>query len=334
MLDRTAAIVVCAALALACLRTERDSYPLSGRVVAVDAAAGQVTIAHDVIPGFMPAMTMPFEVQDPAALAGVARGDLVAALLRSADSRFWLEQLEVTQKGTAADAGPDATAPGYRTPQPGEAVPDVALTNQDGRKVRLSHYRGRALALTFIFTRCPIPDFCPRMSHHFVEVEAALRSDPELAGRAHLLSVSFDTEYDTPEVLKAYGRGFLRGADGFEHWDLAGGDAGEIRRLADFLGLDYEEESGQFTHNLRTAVITPDGKLFRVRRGNDWTPQQLVQDLKEAALNTVPSTASAGPSHHCCHPARASRPSSRGIQGGSRSDHSLAGTYGFANNPG
>jgi len=170
-----------------------------------------------------------------------------------------------------------------RRPQPGDRLPDVALVNQDGRAVHLSDYRGRALALTFVFTRCPMPDFCPLMMKSFAAAHATLVADPALRERTHLLTVSFDPGHDTPPVLRAYGLPWQKTDPPFTHWELATGELGAIRDLGAALELDFVEEEGSFTHNLRTAVVGPEGRLVRLYRGNEWTADELLDDLRTAA---------------------------------------------------
>jgi protein SCO1/2 len=159
----------------------------------------------------------------------------------------------------------------------------VDLVNQDGESRRLSEYRGRALAVTFIFTRCPLPDYCPLMMKKFAAAHTALIADDAARAGTHLLTVSFDTKHDTSEVLRSYGEPFQKTEPPFTHWELASGTEEAIRTLGGELGLDYVEESRSFTHNLRTAVIGPDGRLVRVFRGNEWTSDELVSELRAAA---------------------------------------------------
>ena len=258
-------------------------YPLKGKVVEVDIAGRTVTIAHEDIPGFMPAMTMPFVVleKDAALLRGVGAGDEITAALVALDSRYWLEDLVVVRKGTP---DPNATpGPHAREPLPGDAMPDVALVDQDGKPLRLADYHGKAVALTFIFTRCPLPDYCPLVMKKFQAAQALLVKDATLAVRTHLLTVSFDTKHDTPDVLRAFGKPFQKTTPPFTHWTLATGKDEAIRRLGGALELDYVEENRSFTHNLRTAVLDAEGKLRRLFRGNEWTPEELVTELKAAA---------------------------------------------------
>jgi protein SCO1/2 len=284
--SRALALLLLAALGSPACRREAAPaarYPLKGTVVEVDVAKRTITIAHQDIPGFMPAMTMPYVVleKDAALLGSVAPGDEVTATLVAPDSRYWLEDLVVVRKGTP---DPNATpAPRAHEAHPGDAVPDVALVDQDGRPVRLSDYRGRAVALTFVFTRCPFPDFCPLMMRSFATADAALAKDRRLAARTHLLTLSFDPKHDTPEVLRAFGLPFQKTKPPFTRWTLATGTDDAIRALGGALELDYVEESRSFTHNLRTAVLDREGRLRRLFRGNEWTPEELVAELKAAA---------------------------------------------------
>jgi protein SCO1 len=288
-MSRPSALLLILLAALAAPACKRDApaagprYPLKGKVVEVDVANRKVTIAHEDIPGFMPAMTMPFVVleKDAALLREVGPGDEITATLVVPDSRYWLEDLVVVKKGTP---DPNAT-PASRAlePHPGDTVPDVALVDQDGRPLRLADYRGKAVALTFVFTRCPMPDFCPLMMKNFQAAHATLSNDAVLAARTHLLTISFDTKHDTPDVLRAFGKPFQKTATPFAHWTLATGKEEAIRELGGALGLDYVEEDRSFTHNLRTAVLDRDGKLRRLFGGNEWTPEELVAELKAAA---------------------------------------------------
>ena len=258
-------------------------YPIEGRVVEVDRASRSVTLAHGDIPGFMPAMTMPFVVleRDAALLQAMTPGQSLRATLVVSDSRYWLEELVVV--GAPVPIAGASPAETRREPQPGDAVPDAALVDQDGHALRLADYRGRALAITFVFTRCPMPDFCPFLMTGFARAHETLVADAVLARKTALLSVSFDVEHDRPAVLRAYGLPFQKTKPPFSHWRLATGRLDEIRRLGAALGLDFSEEDRSFTHNLRTAVIGSDGRLRRLFRGNDWKAEELVAELTAAA---------------------------------------------------
>ena len=251
--------------------------------MSVDPVNRAITVAHQDIPGFMPAMTMEFVVleKDAPLLARVGAGDEVSATLVVADSRYWLEDLVVVKKGT-----PDPNAkPSHQAREavPGTPVPDVTLVDQDGQPLRLSALKGRAYALTFVFTRCPLPEFCPLMMRNFAAAEALVVADPTLRERTRLLTISFDTKHDTPQVLRSFGKPFQKTNPPFTHWLLATGTDDAIRTLGSALELDYVGESSSFTHNLRTAVIDPQGRLSRLFRGSDWQPQELVDALRAAA---------------------------------------------------
>lgn len=248
----------------------------------VDREAKEATVAHEEIPGFMAAMTMVFPVKDETALALLGPGAEITGTLAVQGADYWLEEVAVVKPAGAAGAAP--TPAPHVEPSPGDPVPDVALVNQDGRPLRLADLRGKAVALTFIFTRCPLPEFCPRLGESFARVHDLL-GRAGLLERTHLLSISFDTGFDTPKVLRSYGARFQKGASAapaFSHWEFLTGKPDAVRQLATFFGLEFEEESGQFTHNLRTAVVDPQGRVVSVRRGSDWDPGGVVGDLERA----------------------------------------------------
>jgi protein SCO1/2 len=272
-------IAVTLLLASACARPAADAhrYALQGRVLEVEKGESRARVAHQDIPGFMPAMTMTFAVHDPAAAAELRPGDAIRAVLVVTDDESWLEKVEIVARGLPVPEAPATVRP---EPQIGALAPDVHLVDQDGQPLRLRDLRGSAVALTFIFTRCPLPDYCPRMSQQFAEVERRLAARPELRAATRLVSVSFDAEHDTPEVLTAYARRYTRPP--FRHWRFASGDPAEVRRLADFVGLEYQADEGSFVHNLRTAVIDPQGRLAALFRGNGWEPGALLDSLAQA----------------------------------------------------
>ena len=225
---------------VACNRTKR--YPLQGEVVDKDASTGEITVNHGDIPGFMAAMAMPYRVKDPAVLQQVEPGDKITAeVVVSGDrSNYWLENVRITDKSGRGKFKPPT---GSQMLVPGARVPDITLTNQDGRKIRLSDFAGKAVLVTFIYTRCPMPNFCPRLSSQFARIQNALRKNPDDYKETQLLTISFDPKYDTPAVLRKYGLAYLEGDEsGFAHWDFASTDPADLRRLAQAFGLEYEEE--------------------------------------------------------------------------------------------
>lgn len=269
---------------VACRPTERAQnlrrFDLRGKVISVDKAQQQLIVAHEEIPDFMKAMTMPFTLKDRDALEVAAAGDLLQATLVVADDGYWLENPVITKGGgEASETGAVAGSP-----QRGAEVPDFSLVNQDGKRIRLSQYRPtRALLLTFIYTRCPLPEYCSLMSSNFAELERHLKSNEVLYGRTHLLSISIDPEYDTPKVLRSYGGAYTENykEEKFDHWEFATGKPEEIKSVAGFFGLNYNAEQGEIVHSLRTAIITPEGRVYKVYSGNEWKPSQMLRDLEE-----------------------------------------------------
>jgi len=260
-------------------------YDLKGKVVAVNKSERTATIAHEDIKGYMPAMTMPFKIRSDADLELLKPGDQVTGTLVVDDVSSWVEITAIVEGPVTVSQTADV--PGE--PKPGTEVPDFGLVNQDGKRIHLAQYRGRALALTFIYTRCPMPDQCTLMSNNFATIDQELQKQPEVYAKTHLLTISFDPEYDSPKVLRSYGASHTgRYTDEtFQHWEFATGSADEVKGVAQFFGLRYfhDTESGQdqVLHSLRTVVIGPDGKLFKLYRGNEWKPAEIVGDLQSLA---------------------------------------------------
>ena len=257
-------------------------YSINGKVVAVDKKDRTATIEHEDIVGYMPAMTMPFRIKNDADLEMMKPGDQVTGSLVVNDTSSWVEIATIAE-GTAP-LSPTAEIPGE--PKPSDDVPDFGLTNQDGKRIHLAQYRGKALALTFVYTRCPQPDQCTLMSTNFATVDKELQKEPDVYAKTHLLTISFDPDYDTPKVLRSYGASHTgRYSDEtFQHWEFATGTKDEVKGIAQFFGLRYfqDTESGdeQVIHSLRTAIIGPDGKLVKLYRGNEWKPADVINDLR------------------------------------------------------
>jgi protein SCO1/2 len=263
-------------------------YDFSGKVVSIEKDKHQITIAHEEIKDYMPAMTMPFTVKDDWVFGVVKPGDQIAAAYVVDGTESWLEEVVVKQEGI--EAGNPASGVGME-PKPGDEIPNYRLINQDGDAIRVHDFKGKALLLTFIFTRCQDPDQCTLMSNNFAAINQELLKRPELYQKTHLLSISFDPEYDTPKVLRSYGAAYTgKYADEtFDHWEFASGSADEVKGIAQFFGLRYykDEQSGkeQMIHSLRTALIGPDSKIVKIYRGNEWKPDEALSDLKDAVGN-------------------------------------------------
>jgi protein SCO1 len=258
----------------------QQRYDLKGVVVNVDKRGSTVTIAHHAIPDYMDAMTMPFKLKDEWAFDKMEPGNRVQATLVVDGMRSWLENIVIMQD--AVDDSGAAAAAASVGPKPGDEVPDFTLINQDGKRIRLRGHGGRALVLTFIYTRCPLPDYCPLMTDNFAEIVKALKGDPALYAKTQLLSISVDPEYDTPARLREYGGGRTTegGAQTFIHWEFATGSADEVKEVATYFGLQYFTEADQIVHSLVTAVISPGGKIFKLYRGNEWKPAEIISDLQ------------------------------------------------------
>ncbi len=256
------------------------TYQIKGIVVAADTTKGEVTIDTEAIPGFMGAMIMPYKLAQPGIATELHPGDRIMARLRIADSASLLDQIIIT-----AQAKPDyKPARSYNVPVPGQPVPDFKFLNQDGKTISIQQFRGQALLVTFIYTRCPLPDYCIRMSRNFATVQKQLAADPQLYSKTHLLSISFDPTYDTPKVLRSYGNMYA-GSGAFSHWDFAVPPAAELDTVDEFFDVGASPGANHtITHSLSTAIIGPDGKIFRWYPTNEWTPATVVNDLKQAAI--------------------------------------------------
>ena len=268
-------MVALGALAAGCSRARQ--YELHGQVLAVDKARKEITIKHGDIRGFMPGMTMAFKVRDGRIIEERVAGDLVTATLVVENANGYLSAIERTGHAELTEPPPPPRADWVESGQP---VPDVSLIDDAGTARHLSDWRGRAVAVTFVYTRCPLPDFCPRMDRQFKAVQDGILADSALRERAALLSVTIDPAFDTPQVLAAHAR--RAGADA-RVWRFATGDAASVRAFASRFGVSIiAEGQGEpgITHNLRTAVIGPDGTLTTTFSA-DWTPQDLLQALRQ-----------------------------------------------------
>jgi protein SCO1/2 len=256
------------------------TFEVHGTIRAVDIANRLLRITHEEIPDYMPAMTMPFSVKNPVRLNGLAPGDSVQFELAVTDTDSWIAQIEKIPTGDGAvNAGNSSTTLQERETerlQVGEKFPDFQLADQDGKPVHLSDFGGKAVVLTFIYTRCPLPNFCPLMSKNFAELQQRLTK--ELPGKYHLLSITMDPDFDRPEVLKDYASRYdANSAD----WSFATGTPDQIGFVAGLVGLYYVRENGLISHDLRTALIGPDGKLVHLWKSNVWTPYEVQRMVRE-----------------------------------------------------
>jgi len=253
-------------------------YPIKGKVLNVDKRGSVVNIAHEPISGYMEAMTMPFKLKDNSLLNVMAEGDRVQATLVVAGARSWLEDVVVARE--AVDQSNLSASATSLEPKTGDQIPDFPFVNQDGKRITFDQYRGRNVVLTFIYTRCPLPDYCPLITEDFSQIETALKSDPAIYPKTKLLSISVDPEYDSPRVLREYAAS--HGAD-LTHWDFVSGARDDIKKTATYFGMQYWREGDQVIHSLRTALVSADGRLVKLYRGNEWKPDEIVNDLRNLA---------------------------------------------------
>lgn len=283
MKRRAIAAIALAALAGCARKDPVRTYQLSGQILVVRPETREVLIRHGDIVGFMPGMTMPFKVRDAKLLEGRAAGDLVDATLSVTPESAWISALMATGRAPLPADAPASipAAAGVSVLAPGDRVPSTVLHTAAGGTLTLTEAHGRATALTFIYTRCPLPDFCPLMDRRFAEVQRRAATDSALAGRVSLVSVSFDPAVDTPARLGSHAAAL--GASPAV-WQFATIDEpAQVDRFAAQFGVNViREKDGTITHNLRTFVIDPSGSVASIRDGNEWTADELLADLRRA----------------------------------------------------
>lgn len=265
-------------------------FQVKGVVKRVERESSTAIIEHEAIPGYMEAMTMPFRARKPEVLRDLTEGDAISFRLFVTEEESWIDEvakIEGPKLERMKSAGPGASAPKVVVNPSHHPLLDYAFTNELGEAVRLADFRGQALAITFIFTRCPIPDYCPRLSKNFEEALLKLKATPGAPTNWHFLSVSFDTEFDTPAVLKAYGERF--GYDP-QRWSFLTGPADKIAELARLSDMKFEATNGFFSHNLRTLIIDPSGTLrMNIPVGGNLS-ETIASELLAAATAVVHPT--------------------------------------------
>lgn len=240
------------------------------------------TIQHDAIAGYMPGMTMDFNVRDTNELNGLSAGDEITFRLMVTETNSWIENVhfvahqieKVTNNEVLIHVASDEL-------EQGDVLPDYELMAESGKRIHFSDFHGKALAFTFFFTRCPLPDYCPRMNRNFEEAREMLLADTNAPANWQLLSISFDPEFDSPEVLANYA-GLYRGTNA-DHWLFAAASTNTLAQLAPRVDLMVMRQSATISHNMRTVVLDPNGKIFCQFDGNAWTPEQLADAIKKAA---------------------------------------------------
>jgi len=278
-------IALVCVVATSCSKTpEGREYTLQGQILTVNADHTEANIKHEDIKGFMPAMTMPYHVREAREFADLKPGDLITSTLVVVSNDAYLKNVKKVGDAPLEKAPEDIAKeyPAVEQMKPGDAVANAAFLDQDGKKRDFASFRGSTAVVTFIYTRCPMPTFCPLMDRHFAAIQKQIAADPGLKN-VHLVSVSFDPETDTPAVLKTHAREL--GADpGI--WTFLTGDRDEVDRFGRQFGVVITREDNaarDITHNLRTVIVDPKGALVKSYVGNEWTPDQIVTDLRSVA---------------------------------------------------
>ena len=271
--------LACLLIVSGCQSSSEKHYALHGRVISKDVSAQQLTVDNENIPGFMPAMTMPYPVKDPQGLNTVQPGDKISADVVVKDG-YWLQHLTVTDTSGRGKL-PAETA--SHELAPGDKVPDVPMIDQDGKTLHLRQFKGKAVLLTFIYTRCPLPNFCPLISSEFAEIHKELKKNPDDLKRTHLVSISLDPAYDTAPVLRKYGLAYLQDdASGFKHWDFVSTTPQDLAKLASAFGLQYSEQDNQIAHSMETVLLATNGTVAKSWPGNEWKPGEVLAAVKQA----------------------------------------------------
>jgi protein SCO1/2 len=295
-----ALVVLLLALALtSCKRAVKseeriEHYAVRGVVRGLSPDRKTIEIEHEIIPDFMPSMTMPFSVKHPKEIAHLKIGDAIAFQMSVTAKDFWIEQVKdiPRQEVHLAESAPVSPARDQSSRlREGDIMPGFTLTDEDGKQITLGTFRGRPFVLTFIFTRCPVPNFCPRMSHNFSELQSAIKNGDAGLKETRLLSITLDPDFDTPSVLKKYG---AHEAADFSLWKFATGDAKEIDALTRAFSVYRQNEGGTISHGLATALVDADGKITKLWRGNGWMHEEVVREIGQNLPRKSQTTESTG----------------------------------------
>ena len=281
------ALIACLALALlGCGRSANsgdaaDHYETRGVVRGFSPDRATIEIQHENISGFMPSMTMPFVARDPKEIGALKTGDAISFRMIVTKKDFWIDKVEKVRREDVDVAepkpAPAISAGGGERLREGDETPVFSLTNQNGERISLDAFRGQSFVLTFVFTRCPLPNFCPLMSTNFEELQTAIKTASDALAKTRLLSVTIDPEFDTPQVLRDYGA--YHHADP-QVWTFATGDKKEINALTRAFSVYVRTEGGTISHGLTTALIDKNGKVDKIWRGNAWTPAEVLEAIR------------------------------------------------------
>jgi len=276
-------ISTCAALALlSCGRSDENAqhYDVRGVVRSISPDRSTLEIQHEDIPNFMPSMTMPFVARDQKEIAELKIGDAISFRMTVSKKDFWIDRVkkiareDVDVRDPKPKPSPESQSPRLRE---GDAMPPFSLTDENGKAISNETFRGQPFVLTFVFTRCAVPNFCPRMTSQFSELQNLIKADNGAVAKTHLLSITLDPAFDTPQILKEYG---AHSNEDPNIWSLATGDPKEIDALTQAFSVYRQNEGGTISHGLATALISPNGKILKIWRGNAWTPSEIISEIR------------------------------------------------------
>jgi len=262
----------------------RQVFQVTGTIIEVQAAEKSVEIQHEKIPGYMPAMTMPFDVKNTNELTGLGSGDKVTFQMIVLTNDAWIENIRVIEKSVKGipTRGPFRLVRDVEPLEVGDPLPEYHFTNELGQAVSTTQFKGKAVVLAFIFTRCPYPLFCPLTTGNLADTQRRLTAMANGPTNWQILAISIDPDYDTPAVLHEYGKRFSYDP---KSWSFLTGDLVETTAIAEQFGLTFWRKDGQQLpdHNLRTVVVDATGKIQSIVPGNKWTVDELVTGVVKAA---------------------------------------------------
>ena len=244
----------------AAAQTKVQRFQVQGTVKQLEPDGRTAVIEHQAISNYMPAMTMAFRVKDTNQLVGLHAGDAISFRLLVTRDESWIDHVIRSKLAVPVAAEKEVNSGGGALGQtrPTHPLMNYTFTNELGQPITLAEFRGQALGITFFFTRCPIPEYCPRLSRNFEEASRKLSALPNGPTNWHFLSVSIDPQMDSPSVLRASAQRYHYDP---KRWSFLTGPVEKVRELARQSGVTYEPENGLFNHNFRTLIIDPAGHL-------------------------------------------------------------------------
>ena len=260
-----------------------QAFEVRGTVRAVDSKLNRLRVEHEEIPNYMSAMTMWLPVKRADLLTNLAPDDVIAFRLEVTEDDSWISRIE-----KLATSSLDGSAFANKTArnsmeretervQVGERVPDFAVTNQHGQRIQLSGLRGKVVVINFIYTRCPLPNFCPALARNTAALQKKLTGT--YPGRFHIISITIDPEHDTPAVLKRYASTWTTDQ---QTWTFGRARPDDLATIAGYFGLIHARAAaGLIDHDLRTALISPQGKLIHIWKSNFWQPSEVITFIED-----------------------------------------------------